>query len=475
MSPTSTQLLQHIPKVDRLLEDQQLSPVLESYPRALVVEEIRLHLDGLRAKVLDRTITALPEYDELVRQLAVIIDAKLIPGLRRCVNGVGIVLHTALGRAPYAASAQEALRGVVEHYSTLQIDLETGKRGDRYKEVEGLLQKITGAEAALVVNNNAAATMLILNTLAEGKEVIVSRGELVEIGGSFRLPDIMERSRATLVEVGTTNRTHLKDYVKAITPNTGLILKVHQSNFRILGFTSQVFLDELVPLAHQHHVLAVDDLGSGALVDLSRWGLPKEPMVQDSVAAGADVICFSGDKLLGGPQSGIIIGKRDVIERIKNNPLTRALRCDKMTFAVLESTLRLFLDEKKLLAEHPVLRMLAMPLKEIAEKCELLKKQLAAVLQQNSLIAVEQDSSEVGSGSLAAVSVPTWVVSISMSAQPAEEIARRLRLVRVPVFGRIKDQKFLLDGRTIRDDEIALVADGFKEIVCSKDEKYYHG
>lgn len=465
MSPASTQLLQHIPKVDKLLEDQRLSPVLQSYPRALVVEEIRLHLDRLRAKVLDGTITALPDYDELVRQFAATIDAKLIPGLRRCVNGVGIVLHTALGRAPYAASAREALRGVVEHYSTLQIDLETGKRGDRYREVESLLQKITGAEAALVVNNNAAATILILNTLAEGKEVIVSRGELVEIGGSFRLPDIMERSRATLVEVGTTNRTHLKDYRQAITPNTGLILKVHQSNFRILGFTSQVSIDELVPLAHQHHVLAVDDLGSGALVDLSRWGLAKEPMVQDSVAAGADVICFSGDKLLGGPQSGIIIGKREVIERIKNNPLTRALRCDKMTFAVLESTLRLFLDEKKLLAEHPVLSMLVMPLKEIAERCELLKKQLSAVLPQNSMIAVEQDSSEVGSGSLPAVSVPTWVVSISMSALPAEEIARTLRLVRVPIFGRIKDQKFLLDGRTIRDDEIALVADGFKEVV----------
>jgi L-seryl-tRNA(Ser) seleniumtransferase len=465
MSPASDQLLQHLPKVDKLLDEPHLAQVLVAYPRTLVVEEIRLYLENLRSKIMSNALSALPPYDEMVLQLAQQLDARLRPGLRRCVNGVGIVLHTALGRAPYAAPAREALRGVVENYSTLQIDLETGKRGDRYKEVETLLHKITGAEAAVVVNNNAAATLLILNTLAEGKEVIVSRGELVEIGGSFRLPDVMKRSGATLVEVGTTNRTHLKDYQQAITPNTGLILKVHQSNYRILGFTSQVSIQELVPLAHERNILAVDDLGSGALVDLSRWGLPKEPMVQDSVAAGADVICFSGDKLLGGPQCGIIIGKRNVIERIKNNQLTRALRCDKMTFAVLEATLRLFLDEKKLFKEHPVLRMLTMPLDEIRRRCDRLKECLSIVLPPEASIEVEEDSSEVGSGSLAAVSVPTLVVSITMKSIHAEEMARRLRVARTPIFGRIKEQKFLLDGRTIRDDELELVVESFKEIL----------
>jgi len=465
LNPVRNELLQHLPKVDKLLEEPRLARLLVEYPRALVVEEIRIYLDELRASIMSDALSALPPYDEILLQLMKTIDVKLTPGLRRCVNGVGIVLHTALGRAPYAPSAREALRGVVENYSTLQIDLETGKRGDRYKEVEGLLHKITGAEAAVVVNNNAAATMLILNTLAEGKEVIVSRGELVEIGGSFRLPDVMKRSGATLVEVGTTNRTHLKDYQQAITPNTSLILKVHQSNYRILGFTSQVSIEELVSLAHQRNILAVDDLGSGALVDLSRWGLPKEPMVQDSIAAGADVICFSGDKLLGGPQCGIIVGKRETIERIKNNQLTRALRCDKMTFAVLEATLRLFLDEKKLFAEHPVLRMLTMPLDEIRNRCDRLKKDLTAVLPRDASVEVEQDSSEVGSGSLAAVSVPTLVVSVMMSSMHAEEMARRLRVARIPVFGRIKEQKFLLDGRTIRDDELELVVDSYKEIL----------
>jgi L-seryl-tRNA(Ser) seleniumtransferase len=465
MSPASDQLLQHLPKVDRLLEEPHLAQVLVTYPRTLVVEEIRLYLDDLRSKILTGALSVLPQHHEMVLQLARQIEIKLTPGLRRCVNGVGIVLHTALGRAPYAVTAREALRDVVENYSTLQIDLETGKRGDRYKEVEALLHKITGAEAALIVNNNAAATLLVLNTLAEGKEVIVSRGELVEIGGSFRLPDVMKRSGATLVEVGTTNRTHLKDYQQAITPNTGLILKVHQSNYRILGFTSQVSIEELVPLAHQRNILAVDDLGSGALVDLSRWGLPKEPMVQDSVTAGADVICFSGDKLLGGPQCGIIIGTRDAIEKIKSNQLTRALRCDKMTFAVLEATLQLFLDEKRLFAEHPVLRMLTMPLNEIRRRCDRLKEELSVVLPPEAAIEVEEDSSEVGSGSLAAVSVPTFVVSVMMNSIHAEEMARRLRVARTPVFGRIKEQKFLLDGRTIRDDELELVVESYKEML----------
>jgi L-seryl-tRNA(Ser) seleniumtransferase len=309
--------------------------------------------------------------------------------------------------------------------------------------------------------------MLILNTLGEGKEVVVSRGELVEIGGSFRLPDVMKQSGARLVEVGTTNRTHLKDYKNAISPNTALILKVHQSNYKIYGFTNEVLIGDLSSLAHQHNILAVDDLGSGALVDLSRWGLPKEPTVRDSVAAGSDVVCFSGDKLIGGPQCGIIIGKREIIERIKNNQLTRALRCDKMTFAVLEATLRLFLDEGKLLSQHPVLRLLIMSLDEIHMRCEHLRAGLTTIIGQKGTVSLEQDSSEAGSGSLATVSLPTWVVAVTINAVPGDEIARRLRLVKVPILGRIKDQKFLLDGRTIRDDEIEFVFEGFRAIIVT--------
>ena len=465
MSTASTNILQTLPKVDRLLEAPAMVALLEIHPRTLVVEEIRRFLDAIRQKVIAGAEVTLPDDNELIRQLASIISSNLTPGLRRCVNGVGIVLHTALGRAPISESAQDALQEVVTNYCTLQIDLETGKRGDRYKEVEDLLRKITGAEAALVVNNNAAATMAILNTLADGREVIVSRGELVEIGGSFRLPDVMKRSGARLVEVGTTNRTHLKDYKNAITPETALILKVHQSNYKIFGFTSEVPVSELAPLAHEHRALAVDDIGSGALVDLSRWGLPKEPTVQDSLAAGSDVVCFSGDKLLGGPQCGIIVGKRACIERIKNNQLTRALRCDKMTFAVLEATLRLFLDEGKLLKHHPVLRLLTMSLEEIRSRCEVLKDGLETILTGRGSVVVEQETSEAGSGSLATVSLPTWVAAVAVKGIPAEEIARRLRLVPVPVFGRIKEQRFLLDGRTIRDDEVEFVLQGFREVV----------
>ena len=468
MSPEPKLLLQRLPKVDKLLENPRISALLQLHPRLLVLDEVRAYLDELRAAIVDARLTDVPEQEALVDGLVERIDVALAPGLRRGVNGVGIVLHTALGRAPFAESAQRALQEAAKHYCTLQIDLETGKRGDRYRNVERLLRRITGAEAAIVVNNNAAATLLILNTLALGREVIVSRGELVEIGGSFRLPDVMKRSGAKLVEVGTTNRTHLKDYKNAITPETGLILKVHQSNYRIVGFTSQVPIAELAQLGHQHNITAADDLGSGALVDLSRWGLPKEPMVQESIAAGADVVCFSGDKLLGGPQCGIILGKREIVERIKANQLTRALRCDKMTFAVLEATLRLFLDEKKLLADHPVLRLITMPEEEIRDRCDRLRQKLSQLFGADGSVSVVGDASEVGSGSLAAVMLPTWVVAITINEMGPEQVARALRLAHTPVFGRIKEQQFLLDCRTIRDDEIDLIVAGFKETLSNR-------
>lgn len=460
-------LLHLLPKVDRLLEEEAIRELIRSHPRSVVVNAVREVLEEERKKLMQGTSTTVPATAILAGRVALRIEGSSRPGVRRCVNGAGIILHTALGRAPLAEAAQQALADAVRSYCTLQVNLETGKRGDRYAHVEQLLRRLTGAEAALVVNNNAAATMLILNTLAQGKEVVISRGELVEIGGSFRIPDVLARSGAILVEVGTTNRTHLKDYRGALTPQTAVILKVHQSNYRIEGFTSQVAIGQLAELGREHHVLVVDDVGSGALVDLSRWGLPKEPLVADSVAAGADVVCFSGDKLIGGPQCGIIVGKTAVVDRLKTNQLVRALRCDKLTFAVLEATLRLFLDEEWLLRHHPVMKMLTMPEREIRSRCGRIKRALVGIVREGDTITIVRDTSEVGSGSLAAVGLPTWVVAIAIAGLPAERLAALMRKASTPVFGRVKDDIFLLDGRTIRDDEIKLVAEGMRQAISN--------
>jgi len=451
-------LLKRLPKVDRLLQAPEIQPYLESAPQVLIVEAIRETLDGLRTAIRQGRATGADlAFETIVRSAAVHCAEAAERSLRRAVNGVGIVLHTGMGRAPLAPSAQAALAEATAHYNTLQADRHTGGRGDRYQHVESLLCRLTGAEAALVVNNNAAATMLILNTLGEGQEVIVSRGELVEIGGAFRIPDVMRRSGARLREVGCSNRTHLKDYRAAITAETGILLKVHQSNYRIIGFTKAVTIAELAELAHEHGILAVDDLGSGALIDLSRWGLPKEPMVQDSIAAGADVVCFSGDKLIGGPQCGLIVGRKDVIDRMKKNPLTRALRCGKLTFSVLEATLRLFLDEKRLLAENPSIRMLTEPLDEIKKRCQRLRRRLLALESDRLSIELVPDRSEVGSGSLAAVQLDTWTVGVTLKGMAPDLLARKLRLGDPIVFGRIKDGRYLLDGRTLREDEYNLI------------------
>ena len=466
MKNDTNAMLKSLPKVDRLLEDARIKALIRQHPRTMVVDGIREYLENIRQNILNAEAPSESvDYETIVEGFAEWAESALGKNLKRAVNGLGIILHTGLGRAPIAEAAQQALSDVVAHYSTLQIDRETGKRGDRYVHVENLLKKITGAESALIVNNNAAATLLILNTLAGGKEVIVSRGELVEIGGSFRIPDVMKRSGAKLVEVGTTNRTHLKDYVNAINTETGLILRVHQSNYRIEGFTKRVPLEELSSLTHSAGLPIVDDLGSGALVDLSRWNLPKEPTVQESVRGGADVVCFSGDKLLGGPQCGIILGKKDLIDKIKKNQLTRALRCDKMTYAVLEATLRLFLDEETLLERHPVLRMLTESRDAIKKRCQSLQKKLKAVLGSQVLVEIIQDVSEVGSGSLAAEVLPTWVLSIHMDEMSTEELARKLRLSDPPIFGRVKEDAVLLDCRTIRKDEFVFIIKAFRKII----------
>ncbi len=465
------ELLKKLPKVDKVFRDPRVKPLSTRYPKKMVMEEIRNCLGKYRNKILKQTeIPITIEYNKIVEELIEDASIRLENSLKRVVNGIGVILHTALGRAPLAEDAQKSLMDVVANYCNIQIDQETGKRGDRYAHIENLIRQITGAQSAIVVNNNAAATLLVLNTLSRNKEVIVSRGELVEIGGAFRIPDVMERSGAILKEVGTTNRTHLKDYKNAINEETGLILKVHQSNYSIIGFTKMVELQELSNLAHDNGLLLFDDLGSGALVDFSRWGLPHEPTVQESLQAGSDVVCFSGDKLLGGPQCGIIIGKKEVVDKMKNNQLCRAFRCDKMTFAVLEATLRLFLDEDKLRKNHPTIRMLSEPAYEVKKRCMSLKRRIKVSIGSNVKLRVLEDVSEVGSGSMASSALPTWALSIRAQNISADELAQKLRNCNPPIFGRIKDDRYLLDCRTIRNDETKFILQGLEKIFKAKKE-----
>jgi len=467
--------LRSLPSVDKLLNDEKLAPVLGQVHRRMAVRAIRAYLDELRENLRkpsgDRPHSGtVPiqafSVDELVRRL----ERERKPTLTRAINGLGVILHTGLGRAPLSKAAQEALADVSEHFSSLEIDLETGRRGSRYRHIEPLLCELTGAEAAMVVNNNCAATLLILSGLAKGKEAIVSRGQLIEIGGAFRIPDVMQQSGCKMVEVGTTNRTHLRDYKNAITPETSLLLRVHTSNYKITGFTKEVSLEELVGLACEAKVLVVDDLGSGALVDLSKYGLPKEPLVQDSVKAGADVICFSGDKLISASQAGIIVGKKKYIDVLKKHPLTRALRCGKLTYAVLERTLDLFLDEERVVKEHALFQLLLKTPAQMQSEAKALVRRVQALLplpmgegrgEGDNVVAqftVKPALSEIGGGSLATESLESRVVAITPKVMHVDELARRMRLNRPPVFGRVEKGEYVLDFRTIHRDEIPIIA-----------------
>jgi L-seryl-tRNA(Ser) seleniumtransferase len=452
-----TEKLRSLPSVEKVLNELEIMPLLDQMPRKLVVRIIRDHLENLRKQIIAGEIA---EFDP--KNLSKIIERQKRLSIKRAINGLGVVLHTGLGRAPLSKVAQNALVEVSENFSSLAIDLETGRRGERYAHVDNLLCELTGAEASMVVNNNAAATMLILNTMAENREVIISRGQLVEIGGAFRIPDVMKRSNAIMVEVGTTNRTHLKDYEAAINERTALLIRVHMSNYRITGFTKEVGLDDMVALGRKHNIPVVDDLGSGALIDLSKFGIPKEPMVQESIASGADIVCFSGDKLIGGPQAGIIIGKKQYIDAMKKNPLTRALRSGKLTYAVLEATLRLFLDEEKLLKEHALMQILFKPINQMEKEAKSLYKKSQALVGENAEMMVRDNLSEIGGGSLATESMPTKVLAIKPKKISVEELAKRMRFYDPPVFGRIEKEEFLLDFRTIRSDEIELIAQALK-------------
>jgi L-seryl-tRNA(Ser) seleniumtransferase len=466
------QALRKIPSVDELLSTPQVVALLKIYPRNVVVEAIRKGLGQVRDDILHKQdLSQLGEAFFTLENLYPLfkkeMDLRIQPRLRRVINATGVVIHTNLGRSPLHPAAIKHLMEVSKTYSNLEYNLEQGERGDRYTHVEETLCRLSGAESALVVNNNAGAVLLVLNTLADGKEVIVSRGELVEIGGAFRIPDVMKRSGALLTEIGTTNRTHFSDYRKAIGPHTALLLKVHTSNFRVMGFTSEVSLQDLVQLGKEHHLPVVDDLGSGCLIDLTQYGLEKEPTVQEAIKTGVDAVTVSGDKLLGGPQAGIILGKKNILDLFKINPLTRALRIDKLTLAALESTLLLYFDEKRAMEEIPTLRMLSLDTKGLKRRGKRLLKRLSGMTDERMTFALKEDVSQVGGGALPLQELPTIVVAakpLGFSVNGLEEI---LRKGDPPIISRISKEELILDMRTIFDEEIPLLATGIKKAITS--------
>ncbi len=453
--------LRQIPSVDKLISAEGVEALVGDYGRDLVVEAARAVLKELRLKMKRAKVS--PANKRELSQVAILgkikehLKGKMTPSLTKAINATGVILHTGLGRAVLPKEAQSYIKDVIEGYCTLATDIETGQRGHRDIHLNDLLCELTGAEAAIVVNNNAAATMLILNTLAKGKEVIVSRGQLVEIGGSFRMPEVMETSGALLKEVGTTNKTHLRDYAAAISEETGAMMRVHHSNYRILGFTEEPSVEELAELAKKHNIPLIDDLGSGALVDLKDFGIETEPLVQRSIRAGVDVACFSGDKLIGGPQAGIIVGKASIIQRIRKNPLSRALRVGKLTIAGMEATLRLFLSRDKLHESHPVYRMFSLSPKEVEKRAQKVAKELQAQIADKAEITIVDGGSQVGSGSVPVETIATKLLRIKPASGSPENLARKLRHNKPPIFTRIQKDAVLFDFRTIQEDEDAVV------------------
>lgn len=468
---TRDEMLRRLPAVSLLLNTEPLASEAAGKPQAEVTAACRQAIDEVRAAVLhgaDRGSEELLDVGAIAKRAARILAERWRPHLRRVINATGVVLHTNLGRSLLAGAAVANMAAVAESYSNLELDLATGERGSRYSHVEDLLVRLTGAEAALVVNNNAAAVLLCLTALARGREVIVSRGQLVEIGGAFRVPEVMEQGGARLVEVGTTNKTHLGDYSRAISENTALLLRVHTSNYRIIGFTESVPLADLVRLAHERGLPVMDDLGSGVLIDLERYGLPGEPTVQASVAAGADIVTFSGDKLLGGPQAGIIVGRRDLIERIRRHQLNRALRIDKLTLAALEATLRLYLDEKSAVAQIPTLAMLTADADGLRERAVALARSLRAHLGEAASVETAAGHSAAGGGALPGVELPTTLVVIRPAKMRVEALEEALRRRATPILARIQDDALLLDVRTLRDGEEGEIVRALRETLVSR-------
>jgi len=453
MNADTQNLLRSLPSVSALLEQEEVRDWLSGLPRSTVVAALQTALTEARQTILDGKSNGGLDVHDLLRRCEEEIVRRSTPSLRRVINATGVVLHTGLGRAPLCDSAIEAIVEAASGYCNLEFDLSSGQRGQRRDHIANVLTTITGAEAATVVNNNAAATVLILGTFAAGREAIVSRGQLIEIGGSFRLPDIMRASGATLREVGTTNRTRLSDYEKAIGENTAMLLRVHTSNYRVVGFTAEVGIDELVGLARKRNLIAVDDLGSGVLFDPKEVGLPDEPNVKASLAAGADLVCFSGDKLLGGPQCGIILGKKSLIAQIESNPLMRAFRVDKMTLLALEATLRHYHDTEDALVSVPTLSMLKATPDELANRARSLQEQLQEALPGEHFY-VCSDVGFAGGGSMPGQELPTVVVQWRPAGESVDAVMAALRQAETPVVARVRDETICFDLRTIRPVDI---------------------
>ena len=457
--------LRRIPSIDRLLAQEGFLALQEKYSRNLVTDVLRRVVAELRRRIFDEGISFDSIDESTYLQL---VQSKLheitTSTLRPLVNATGTITHTNLGRSLLSESARENLSQVAANFINLEYDLETGERGHRDHITQPLLKRLTGCEASAVVNNNAAAVLLTLNTLAQGREVIVSRGELIEIGGAFRIPDIMAASGAILKEVGTTNRTHFRDYENAINESTALILKVHPSNYKIVGFSSTPEISEISDLGRRNGIPIMEDLGSGSLIDLTRYGLPREPVVRERLDAGVEIVTFSGDKLLGGPQGGIIVGKADLVQQIRENPLMRALRVGKLTIAALEATLRLYLNEDYLLQELPMLSCYARGHEELRSVAEELMTNLRRVFGETIRVTIEESRVQIGSGSLPVETLPSLSVVLESQQMSAERIAAQFRIQRTPVIGRTQDGKFWLDVRTIGKRQLNWVIEAAQSI-----------
>lgn len=458
-------LLRQLPSVDEVLKAPEIKSLSLVYPRRLIVEAIRTSINEARGRIASSSASVKTvNLNTLISKVKKLVEEAHQPSLRKVINATGVVIHTNLGRSPLPQKAIEAMVNISSGYSNLEMDLKTGERGSRHSHIVSLLATLTGAESAMVVNNNASAVLLALSALASSREAIVSRGQLVEIGGSFRIPDVMRQSGAILKEVGTTNKTYISDFRDAIGENTALLMRVHPSNFRVVGFSAEVSLEELVALGREFNLPVLDDLGSGVLLDLVSYGMLDEPTAQSSIKAGADVVTFSGDKLLGGPQAGIILGKKKYVSLLEKHSLARAIRVDKFTLASLEATLSLYLDEEKALVQVPTLKMLTATQAELKKVADRLAAGIREVVGQAMLVESEKDVSKAGGGSLPLADLPTAVVSIKPLNMTVNELEQKLRNGKPPILARIKEDKLLLDVRTIQEGEDEEITTSLKKI-----------
>ncbi len=460
-----SELFKLLPAVDVLLSHPLLESVLKTYKRDVVRERCRFILQETRQQISHNKI-AVDSKKELTERVAQNVLARLesdfAPSLHPVINATGIVLHTGLGRAPLSQAAQDNINRVMHNYSNIELDMASGKRGERTDHIRKLLCELTGAEHALLVNNNAAAVFLALNTLAFGKEAIISRGQLVEIGGSFRIPDVMEKSGVLMREVGTTNKTKLVDYENAINDHTGAIVVAHTSNYRVLGFTAEVELKDVVELAHAHNLPVIHDLGAGVIVDFEALGLPYEPLVQDSIKAGVDVITFSGDKVLGGPQSGLIVGCKTWLTKIHKNPIMRAVRCDKLIYAAMEATLKLYF-QNNLLDQHAVLQMMTEPVEQIKKRAHEILNKIDSKIIKKYHIRIQQSQAQFGSGALPLEKLESVALVLKPDASP-DDLAAHLRHNGAPIIGYIQEDCVWLDMRTVRESESNTLAQRLNEL-----------